>query len=94
MEISKVREFGDAELRDETRKSAEQLFRIRFQLELGQKDGVKRLQQLKKDVARFKTIERERALGIRGAAAVAGGTGLAKAGKKERKAKAGAGEAS
>jgi large subunit ribosomal protein L29 len=67
MEISKVREFGDAELRDEVRKAGEQLFRIRFQLKLGQNEGVKRLVQLKKDVARFKTVERERMLGIRGA---------------------------
>lgn len=67
MEINKIRELGDAELRDEARKMAEQLFRIRFQLELGQKDGVKRLQQLKKDVARVKTISRERVLQVRGA---------------------------
>ena len=81
MEITKVRELGDAELREEARKSAEQLFRIRFQLKLGQTDGVKKLRELKKDVARIKTIERERAL------AQAGGT-------KGRKAQAGAGEAS
>ena len=68
METIKVRELGDAQLRDEVRKAAELLFRIRFQLKLGQKDGVKRLQELKKDVARFKTIERERVLSSRKAA--------------------------
>ncbi len=91
METTKVRELGDAELRDEARKAAEQLFRIRFQLKLGQKDGVKRLQELKRDVARIKTIERERTLGIRGASAVAGSAAPA---KKGRKAKAGAEKAS
>ena len=80
MEIVKVRELGDAELREEARKSAEQLFRIRFQLKLGQTDGVKKLRELKKDVARIKTVERERV--------------LAQAGKtKRQKAQAGAGEA-
>ena len=67
METTKVREFGDAELQDEARKAAEQLFRIRFQMKLGQTEGVKRLRTLKRDVARIRTIERERALGIRGA---------------------------
>ena len=91
METTRVRELGDAELREEARKAAEQLFRIRFQMKLGQTEGVKRLRVLKQDIARFKTIERERALGIRGAAAVAG---TAVPPKKGRKAKAGAKEAS
>ncbi len=91
MEITKVREFGDAELREETRKAAEQLFRIRFQLKLGGNEGVKSLRALKKDVARFKTIERERSLGVRGVAAIQGSAGPA---TKTRKAKASAGKAS
>ncbi len=94
METTKVREFGDAELRDETRKAAEQLFRIRFQLKLGQNEGVKKLRELKKDVARFKTIERERSLGIRGAVAQQAASPAVNVEKKGRKAKAGAGEAS
>ena len=92
METTKVRELGDAELREEARKSAEQLFRIRFQLKLGQNEGVKKLRELKKSVARIKTVERERALAIRG------GSGAAAAGPagktKGRKAKASAGKAS
>ena len=91
MEITKVRELGDAELRDEARKAAEQLFRIRFQMKLGQTEGVKRLRVLKQDIARFKTIERERVLGIHGAKPVAAQAAPA---KKGRKAKAGAEEAS
>ena len=96
MEITKVREFGDAELAEEARKGAEQLFRIRFQIKLGQNEGVKRLQVLKRDIARFKTVERERVLGIRGAAPVtASAEAHVKSNKKKtRKAQAGAGEAS
>lgn len=70
METSKVRELGDAQLREEARKAAEQLFRIRFQMKLGQTEGIKRLREIKKDIARCKTIERERGLGIRGASSV------------------------
>ena len=62
MDISKVRELGPAELREEARKAAEQLFRIRFNMKLGQTEGVKRLRELRKDVARIKTIERQRVL--------------------------------
>ncbi len=89
METSKVRELGGAELQEEARRAAEQLFRIRFQLKLGQNEGVKKLRALKKDVARIKTVERERALGIRGAVP----TGAVQA-TQGRKAKAGATEAS
>jgi large subunit ribosomal protein L29 len=62
MEIVKIRELGEAELRQEELKAAEQLFRIRFQLKMGSNEGVKKLRELKKDIARFKTIARERAL--------------------------------
>ncbi len=81
METSKVRELGDAELREEARKAAEQLFRIRFQMKLGQTEGVKRLREIKKDIARCKTVERERGLGIRGASSIS----VASADKKARK---------
>ncbi len=93
MKTTRVRELGAAELQDETRKASEQLFRLRFQLKLGQNEGVKRLQELKKTVARIKTIERERALGVRGATTPEAGTGTPKT-AKTRKAKAGAKEAS
>ncbi len=44
--------------------SAEQLFRLRFQVSLGQNDGVKKLRQLRKEIAQIKTVARERELGI------------------------------
>ena len=76
MEAKKVRELGDAELRVEARKAAEQLFRIRFKMKLGQLEGVKSIQLLRKDIARYKTVERERILGLRGAAAATVSSGL------------------
>jgi len=64
MEVEKIRNLSDEELALEGRKAAEQLFRLRFQMKLGQTEGVKKLHELKKDVARINTIVRERELGI------------------------------
>jgi large subunit ribosomal protein L29 len=64
MEVEKIRNLSDEELSLEGRKAAEQLFRLRFQMKLGQTEGAKKLRELKKDIARINTIERERELGI------------------------------
>jgi large subunit ribosomal protein L29 len=66
MELEKIRNFSDNELVTEEKKAAEQLFRLRFQMKLGQNEGVKKLRELKKDIARIKTIARERELGLYG----------------------------
>jgi large subunit ribosomal protein L29 len=66
MELEKIRNFSDSELITEEKKAAEQLFRLRFQMKLGQSEGVKKLRELKKDIARIKTIARERELGLHG----------------------------
>lgn len=67
MEAEKYRNLADDELALEGRKAAEQLFRLRFQMKLGQTEGVKKLRELRRDIARVKTVERERELGLRGA---------------------------
>ena len=66
MELEKIRNLSDDELTHHEKTSAEQLFRLRFQVSLGQNDGVKKLRQLRKEIAQIKTVARERALGIRG----------------------------
>jgi large subunit ribosomal protein L29 len=66
MELDKIRNLSDGELKLEETKAAEQLFRLRFQMKLGQTEGVKKLRGLKKDVARIQTIARERELGLYG----------------------------
>jgi large subunit ribosomal protein L29 len=67
MEVEKIRNLSDDELGLEERKTAEALFRLRFQMKLGQTEGVKKLRELRKDIARIKTISRERELGVHGA---------------------------
>jgi len=68
MELEKIRNLSDGELSVEQNKTSEQLFRLRFQLTLGQSDVVKKVRGLRKDIARIKTVVRERELGLHGAA--------------------------
>ncbi len=90
MELQKIRNLSDEELTRHERTTAEQLFRLRFQVALGQNDGVKKIRLLRKEIAQIKTIARERELGIHGeteeaaAAAPAAGTKTRQA-KGERK---------
>jgi large subunit ribosomal protein L29 len=67
MDTEKIRNLNDEELVRQEKQTAEQLFRLRFQMKLGQTEGVKKLRDLRKDVARIKTIRRERALAGKGA---------------------------
>jgi large subunit ribosomal protein L29 len=82
MELEKIRNLSDAELQHQEKTAGEQLFRLRFQVALGQNDGVKKLRQLRKEIAQIKTVARERELGIRGAQ---NDGAAAKAGKGARK---------
>ena len=62
MELEKIRNLSEEELKSQEAKSAEQLFRLRFQKSLGNTEGVKKLRGLKLDIARIKTVAREREL--------------------------------
>ena len=87
MELTKIRNWSDDELKSEEVKASEQLFRIRFQAKLGQNEGVKKLRELRKDIARIQTVARERALGIHGAAPVAVSATPVKARKTKKEAR-------
>ena len=66
MELVKIRNLSDEELAHQEKTTSEQLFRLRFQVSMGQNDGVKKLRQMRKEIAQIKTVARERELGIRG----------------------------
>ncbi len=83
MELAKIRGLGDAELKHQEKTSAEQLFRLRFQVSMGQNDGVKKLRQLRKEIAQIKTVARERELGIHSEVAEAAPAARAGAAKTE-----------
>ena len=56
--LEKYREMNPNELELEERELAEQIFRLRFQLSTGQAEGLKKLREAKKDLARVKTLLR------------------------------------
>jgi large subunit ribosomal protein L29 len=71
MELEKIRNLTDVELTSQQAKSAEQLFRLRFEKSLGNNEGIKKLRVLKLDIARIKTVARERTLSAEKAASPA-----------------------
>ncbi|HTD22701.1 MAG TPA: 50S ribosomal protein L29 [Terriglobales bacterium] len=64
MHAEKLRNNTPEELRHQEQELSDQLFRLRFQLKMGQTESLKKLRDLRKDIARVKTILRQRELGI------------------------------
>jgi large subunit ribosomal protein L29 len=62
MKPEKVRNLTDEELRHQERDLNDQLFKLKFQLNMGQTESLKKIRGLRKDIARVKTITREREL--------------------------------
>jgi large subunit ribosomal protein L29 len=60
--VEKYREMNANELEIQLRDLAEQIFRLRFQLSSGQSEGLKKLREAKRDLARVKTLLRENEL--------------------------------
>lgn len=58
----KLRDQDTAELNQRENELAEQVFRLRFQLSTGQAEAVTKLRTARKDLARVKTLLREREL--------------------------------
>ena len=56
MKATKYRELDVAELGRQTEDTQEQLFRLRFQIGMGQTEGLKKYRNLKKDRARLLTV--------------------------------------
>jgi large subunit ribosomal protein L29 len=62
MRADKIRELDSDELRRQVTEIGEQNFRLRFQLSMGQTDGLKKVRNMRKDRARILTILRDREL--------------------------------
>jgi large subunit ribosomal protein L29 len=60
MKAEKIRNQTDIELNNHERELNDQLFRLKFQLNMGQTESLKKIRGLRKDIARVKTILRER----------------------------------
>ena len=59
-----LRVLGDEELETRLREAKEELFNLRFQVATGQLDNNRRLQTVRREIARIYTVMRERELGI------------------------------
>jgi len=59
---TELRELSDSDLAQRLDEVKEELFNLRFQNATGQLDNYKRLGELRKDVARIRTILRQREL--------------------------------
>jgi len=64
MEADKLRNLTDAELLHQQRELNDQLFRLKFQLKMGQTESLNKIRGLRKDVARIHTVMREKQLGL------------------------------
>ena len=63
MKADKLRGFDETELQRQLTDMNDQLFRLQFQIRMGQLEGLKKARQMRKDRARVYTILRERAEG-------------------------------
>src|SRR5437588_634448 len=64
MDVEKLRNLTDAELLHQQQELNDQLFRLKFQLKMGQTESLTKIRGLRKDVARIHTVIREKELGI------------------------------
>ncbi len=62
MNTDKIRNLTDNELQSQERELNDQLFKLKFQLKMGQSESLKKIRGLRKDIARVKTIKREKQL--------------------------------
>lgn len=64
MKAKNIRDLSTVEIQTKVNDLKDELFNLRFQLATGQLDNPMRIREVRKDIARAKTILRERELGI------------------------------
>ena len=62
MKAEKIRNLTDVELKHQERDLADQLFKLKFQMNMGQTESLKKIRGLRRDIARVKTMLREQEL--------------------------------
>jgi large subunit ribosomal protein L29 len=62
MKAEKIRNLTDAELKHQERDLADQLFKLKFQMNMGQTESLKKIRGLRRDIARVQTVLREQEL--------------------------------
>ncbi len=66
MKAQKVRDLDEHEIKQQLKEMDEQMFRLSFQMGMGQLDGLKKVRQMKKTRAQMMTILREREIAAAG----------------------------
>ena len=61
----RIHDQTDVELHTQERELADQLFKLKFQMNMGQTESLKKIRGLRRDIARVKTVLREQELGTR-----------------------------
>ncbi|MFZ5645233.1 MAG: 50S ribosomal protein L29 [Bacillota bacterium] len=64
MKVKEIKEMSPEELIKALDDSKDELFKLKFQLATGQLDNPMRIKEVKRDIARVKTIMRQRELGF------------------------------
>ena len=64
MKIQDIRELSAQELEDKVKNLKQELFNLRFQNATNQLDNPSRIVSVKKDIARVKTVLKEKEIGI------------------------------
>lgn len=64
MKAKEIRELTTTEIDQKVKDLKEELFNLRFQLATGQLENTARIKEVKKTIARLKTVKRERELNI------------------------------
>ena len=72
MKKDKLRGLDPAEMEQKLREFEDQSFRIRFQMAMGQPEGLRKLREMRKDKARILTYQREKELAAAAATAPKG----------------------
>ena len=62
-QVKKIRDLSADELKVQAGEMREQMFRLRFQLAMGQTESLKKMRELRRERARVETILREKAKG-------------------------------
>ena len=62
MKVNEIRNLSTAELNEKVAGLKEELFNLRFQLATGQLENPMRIREVKKTIARIKTVQREEEL--------------------------------
>ena len=62
MKVREIRELSDQELQEKAQELKGELFNLRFQIATGQLENLMRVKEVRRSIARIKTVLREREL--------------------------------